>query len=128
MVRRVILQLILVPAVVALAACSESPEPTPVQPTPTVAPTSTAVPTPSPTPVVPFDQSLSSGDLASFQALPVEIQEALVDESLESGNESALVYLRDMPDDPAPLSAILEPETLVALGQHRRAVPTATLA
>ena len=69
------------------------------------------MPTPSPTPVVPFEDSLSSADLARFQALPVEIQEALVDESLESGNESALRYLRDMPDDPVPLSEILEPET-----------------
>lgn len=120
MVRLLILPLMSVLVVVALVACSESPAPSPKPPVaPTVAPTSTPVPTPiptpSPTPVVPFDQSLSSADLANFQALPLEIQEALVDESLESGNGSALVYLRDMPDDPAPLSAILEPETLSLL-------------
>ena len=116
MFRRLVLPLTFVLVVVTLAACSESPPPSP-EPTftPSVAPTSTPVPTPSPTPVVPFEDSLSSADLARFQALPVEIQGALVDESLESGNESALRYLRDMPDDPAPLSAILEPETLSLL-------------
>ena len=100
----------------ALAACSESPPPSPT-PTvpPTVAPTSTPVPTPSPTPVVPFEESLSSADLASFQALPVEVQEALVDESLENGNDGALRYLRDMPDDPASLAEILDPESLSLL-------------
>ena len=114
--RRLILSLMSVLAVVALAACSESPPPSPT-PTiaPTIAPTSTPVPTPSPTPVVQFEDSLSSADLARFQALPVEVQEALVDESLESGNDSALVYLRDMPDDPAPLSAILGLDTQTLL-------------
>ena len=107
---RLTLSMMFVLVIAMLAACSESPPPSP-EPTftPSVAPTST--PTPSPTPVVPFEDSLSSADLARFQALPVEIQEALVDESLESGNESALRYLRDMPDDPVPLSEILEPET-----------------
>ena len=57
----------------------------------------------------------SSADLARFQALPPEVQEALVDESLESGNESALRYLRDMPDDPASLAEILDPESLSLL-------------
>lgn len=85
----------------------------PVTPTvtPTVDVTSTPAPTLSPTPAVSFEDSLSSDDLARFRTLPIEIQEALVDESLDSGNESALRYLRDMPDDPPPLSAILEPET-----------------
>ena len=116
MVKRLILPLMSVLAVATLAACSESPQPSPVPTTaPTVAPTSTPVPTPSPTPVAPFEESLSSADLVRFQALPVEVQEALVEESLESGNDSALRYLRDMPDDPAPLSAILEPETLSLL-------------
>ncbi len=116
MYRRLILPLMSVLAVVVLAACSESPPPSPT-PTiaPTVAPTSTPVPTPSPTPVVPFEEGLSSADLARFQALPEEIQEALVDESLESGNDGALVYLRDMPDDPAPLSAILGLDTQTLL-------------
>ena len=110
MITRLTLPMMSVLVIATLAACSESPPPSP-EPTftPSVAPTST--PTPSPTPVVPFEDSLSSADLARFQALPVEIQEALVDESLESGNESALRYLRDMPDDPVPLSEILEPET-----------------
>ena len=110
MVRRLILPLMSALAVVTLAACSESPPPTPT-PTvaPTVVPTSTPVPTPSSTPVIPFEESLSSADLARFQMLPVEVQEALVDESMESGNDSALRYLRDMPDDPAPLSEILQP-------------------
>ena len=116
MIKRLTLPMMSVLAVVALAACSESPPPTPT-PTvpPTVAPTSTPVPTPSPTPVVPFEESLSSADLARFQALPPEVQEALVDESLESGNESALRYLRDMPDDPASLAEILDPESLSLL-------------
>ena len=101
MIKRLTLPMMSIVAVVALAACSESPPPTPT-PTvpPTVASTSTPVPTPSPTPVVPFEESLSSADQARFQALPPEIQEALIDESLDSGNDSALRYLRDMPDDP----------------------------
>ena len=116
MVIRFILLMIFALAVLALSACSESPPPSP-EPTftPSVAPTSTPVPTPSPTPVVPFEDSLSSADLAIFQALPAEVQEALIAESLESGNDNALRYLRDMPDDPVPLSAILEPETQTIL-------------
>ena len=116
MIKRLTLPMMSILVVVTLAACSESPPPSP-EPTvaPTVAPTSTPAPTPSPTPVVPFEDSLSSADLARFQALPVEIQEALVDESLESGNESALRFLRDMPDDPAPLAEILGPETQTIL-------------
>ena len=120
MIIRLTLAVTSILVIAALAACSESPPPSPA-PTvaPTVAPTSTPVPTPaptpSPTPVVPFEDSLSSADLAGFQALPVEVQEALTDESLESGNDNALRYLRDMPDDPAPLSEILEPETLLLL-------------
>ena len=58
-----------------------------------------------------FENSLSGDDLARFRTLPVEIQEALVDESLDSGNDSALRYLRDMPDDPPPLAEILDPES-----------------
>ena len=73
------------------------------------------MPTPSPTPVVPFEDSLSSADLARFQALPLEVQEALTAESLDNGNDNAIRYLRDMPDDPVPLSAILEPETQTIL-------------
>ena len=116
MVIRLTLPMIFALAFVALTACGESPPPTPA-PTvaPTITPTSTPVPTPSPTPVVPFEDSLSSADLARFQALPAEVQGALTAESLESGNESALRYLRDMPEDPAPLSAILEPETQTIL-------------
>ena len=120
MIKRLTLPMMFVMVVVALAACSESPPPIPeptatAQVVPTATATSTPAPTPSPTPVVPFEDSLSSADLARFQALPVEIQEALVDESLESGNESALRYLRDMPDDPAPLAEILDQETLSLL-------------
>ena len=116
MIKRLTLSMMSILVIAALAACSQSPPPSPE---PTVAPTATATstpaPTPSPTPVVPFEDSLSSADLARFQALPVEIQEALVDESLESGNDNALRYLRDMPDDPVPLSEILEPETQTIL-------------
>ena len=79
--------------------------------TPTVVPTLTPVPAASSTPVVPFEDSLSSADLARFEAVPVEVQEALIEESLENGNDIALRYLRDMPDDPAPLSEILDAET-----------------
>ena len=116
MIKRLTLQMMPVLVIAMLTACSESPPSSPA-PTvaPTVAPTSTPVPTPSPTPVVPFEESLSSADLAGFQTLPVEIQEALVDESLESGNDAALRYLRDMPDDPASLAEILDPESLSLL-------------
>ena len=116
MIIRLTLPLLSVWAVVALAACGESPPPTPA-PTvaPTVVPTSTPVPTPSPTPIVPFKESLSSADVARFQALPPEVQDALVNESLENGNESALRFLRDMPDDPAALSEILDAEALSLL-------------
>ena len=110
MIKRLTLPIMSILAVVVLTACSESPPPSP-EPTVshTATATSTPVPTPSPTPVVPFEDSLSSADLARFQALPVEIQGALVDESLESDNDNALRYLSDMPDDPVPLSEILEP-------------------
>ena len=116
MIKRLTLPMMFVLVIAMLAACSESPSPSPaptatVQVAPTATATSTPAPTPSPTPVVPFEDSLSSADLARFQALPVEVQEALTDESLESGNDNALRYLRDMPDDPAPLSEILEPMT-----------------
>ena len=116
MIKRLTLPIMSILAVVVLTACSESPPPSP-EPTVshTATATSTPVPTPSPTPVVPFEDSLSSADLARFQALPVEIQEALVDESLESGNDSALRYLSDMPDDPAPLAEILDLETRTIL-------------
>ena len=107
MIKRLTLPIMSILAVVVLTACSESPPPSP-EPTATVkvahtaTATSTPVPTPSPTPVVPFEDSLSSADLARFQALPVEIQVALVEESLDNGNDNALRFLRDMPDDPAP--------------------------
>ena len=116
MITRLTLPMMAILAVVTLAACSESPPPS-SEPTATVqvAPTATATSTPSPTPVVPFEDSLSSADLARFQALPAEVQGALTAESLESGNDNALRYLRDMPDDPAPLSAILESEKLSIL-------------
>ena len=120
MIIRLTLAMTSILVVAMLAACSESPPPSPeptatVQVAPTATATSTPAPTPSPTPVVPFEESLSSADLARFQALPPEVQEALVDESLESGNESALRYLRDMPDDPASLAEILDPESLSLL-------------
>ena len=87
--------------------------------TPTVTPaadaTSTPAPALSPTPAVSFEDSLSSDDLARFRTLPVEIREALVDESLDSGNDSALRYLRDMPDDPPPLAEILDPDSRALL-------------
>ena len=120
MITRLTLPMMSILVIATLAGCSESPPPSPeptatVQVVPTATATSTPSPTPSPTPVVLFKDSLSSADLASFQALPVEVQGALVDESLESGNESALRYLRDMPDDPAPLAEILDQETLSLL-------------
>ena len=119
MIKRFTLPMMFVLVIAMLAACSESPPPSPAPPTVQVAPTATAtltpVPTPSPTPVVPFEDSLSSADLARFQALPVEVQGALTAESLESGNDSALRYLRDMPDDPASLAEILGPETRTLL-------------
>ena len=116
MITRLTLPLISTLAVLVLSACSESPPPSPeptatVQVAPTATATSTPAPTPSPTPVVPFEESLSSADLARFQTLPVEIHEALVAESLESGNGSALRYLRDMPDDAVPISEILPSDT-----------------
>ena len=116
MITRLTLPMISTLAVLVLSACSESPSPS-SEPTATVqvahtaTATSTPVPTPSPTPVVPFEDSLSSADLARFQALPAEVQGALTAESLDNSNDNALRYLRDMPDDPAPLSEILEPET-----------------
>ena len=116
MITRLTLPMMSILVIATLAACSESPSPS-SEPTATArvahtaTATSTPVPTPSPTPVVPFEDSLSSADLASFQTLPAEVQGALTAESLESGNESALRYLRDMPDDPVPLSEILEPVT-----------------
>ena len=120
MITRLTLPMMSILVIATLAACSESPSPS-SEPTatarvaPTATATSTPVPTPSPTPVVPFEDSLSSADLARFQALPVEVQGALTAESLDNGNDNALRYLRDMPDDPVPLSEILEPETQTIL-------------
>ena len=131
MIKRFTLPMMFVLVIAMLAACSESPPPSPeptatVQVAPTATATSTPVPTPSPTPVVPFEDSLSSADLAGFQALPVEIQEALIDESLESGNESALRYLRDMPDDPASACGDTWTGNADVIGQYRRAVSPST--
>ena len=116
MIKRLTLPMMSILMIATLAACSQSPPPSPaptatVKVAPTATATSTPAPTPSPTPVVPFEDSLSSADLARFQALPAEVQGALTAESLDSGNDNALRYLRDMLDDPVPLSAILEPET-----------------
>ena len=120
MITRLTLPMMSILVIATLAACSESPPPS-SEPTatarvaPTATATSTPAPTPSPTPVVPFEDSLSSADLARFQALPAEVQGALTAESLDNGNDNALRYLRDMPDDPVPLSEILEPETQTIL-------------
>ena len=85
--------------------------------------TPTALSSSAPVHVAVFRDSLSSRDVARFQALPAEIQDALEAESLENGNENALRYLRGMPDDPAPLAEILEPDArkiLDALGEPYR--------
>ena len=121
---RLTLPMMSILVVAMLAACSESPPPSP-EPTvaPTVAPTSTPVPTPSPTPVVPFEDSLSSADLARFQALPVESPGGAGRRVAgERQRQRPPVSARHAGRSCAPLGDTRSGNS-VAIGHNRRAVP-----
>ena len=120
-------------ALVVGMACQQTADPTASPPSPTAdaipaptreAPESTPSPTPTPTPtattVAPeppvepeFEATLAGDELAKFQGLPSEFQDALRQEFEEAGGAKALGYLRGLPDETVPVAKMLEP---VALG------------
>ncbi len=69
-------------------------------------PSSTAIP-PTPTPMS-LEGSLSGHDLAKFNGLPEEFQNALREEATENGSEVATQYLHDLPDDAVPIADLLD--------------------
>ena len=106
------LSLLITPAlcIAALACGTSSP---PVQPSPVT----NAVPaetqaTPEPTAQPKFEATLEGEDLAKFQGLPSEFQDALRQEFDEAGEAKALGYLRGLPDKTPPISEMLEPAAL----------------
>lgn len=90
----------------ATSTVSASTQPTPV---PTIA--TTPVSEPSPTPVS-FEDSLLGDDLARYRALPEEVRSALDAEASENGLDSALGYLRVLPDTAPPLAELLTEEEM----------------
>ena len=118
----------IVGALVVVAACGTSSPP--VQPSPAAnavpaetqaTPEPTPAPTPIPTemPATPeppaepkFEATLEGGDLAKFQGLPSEFQDALRQEFDEAGEAKALGYLRGLPDETPPISEMLDPAAL----------------
>ena len=106
------LSLLITPAlcIVALACGTSSP---PVQPSPMTndVPAETQA-TPEPTAEPKFEATLEGEDLAKFQALPSEFQDALRQEFDEAGEAKALGYLRGLPDDTPPISEMLDPAAL----------------
>ena len=74
----------------------------------------------------PFEAVLAGDDLARFEGLPPEFQEALREESEETRVAAALRYMRDLPDEVTPIAEILPPEALGRFEElsprYRRAV------
>ena len=123
--------LIAAAALLALACGTSSP---PVQPSPVatvappetpVSPTPTPIPTATPTATEPpaepeFEATIEGDDLAKFQGLPAEFQDALnhVAETPQhpqspfTSYEEALEFLRGLPADVQPISEVLPSETL----------------
>ncbi len=60
----------------------------------------------------PFEAVLDGDDLAKFQGLLSEFQEALREESEVTRVTTALRYLRELPDEVTPIAEILPPEAL----------------
>ncbi len=60
----------------------------------------------------PFTAALDEDDLAKFQALPPEFQDALREDSEEAGAGSALRYLRQLPDEVTPMAEVLPAQAL----------------
>lgn len=74
----------------------------------------------------PFEAVLAGDDLARFEGLPAEFQEALHEESEETSIATALQYMRELPDEVTPIAEILPPEALGRFEElsprYRRAV------
>ena len=105
----------IVAALVVVAACGTSSPP--VQPSPVTNAVSVETPaTPEPTAVPEFEATLEGEDLAKFQGLPSEFQDALRQEFEEAGEAKALGYLRGLPDDAPPISEMLGPAALGLFG------------
>lgn len=60
----------------------------------------------------PFEAILAGDDLARFERLPPEFQEALREESEETSIAAALRHMRDLPVEVTPIAEILPPEAL----------------
>ena len=60
----------------------------------------------------PFEAVLAGDDLARFEGLPPEFQEALREESEETSIAAALRHMRDLPVEVTPIAEILPPEAL----------------
>lgn len=105
----------IVGALVVVAACGTSSPPVQSSPVTNAVPAETQA-TPEPTAVLEFEATLTSNDLAKFQGLPSEFQDALRQEFDEAREASALGYLRGLPDDTPPISEMLEPAALGLFG------------
>ena len=74
----------------------------------------------------PFEAVLAGGDLARFEGLPPEFQEALREESEETSIATALRHMGELPDEVTPIAEILPPEALGRFEElsprYRRAV------
>jgi hypothetical protein len=91
-------------AIALLTACADSSDSDPV-------PAAAAIP------VVPFEQSLSSDDLAKFGSLPIEFRSALLEEALVASNDHALAYLHDLPDNAMPIAELLSTDVMERFGK-----------
>ena len=124
---RILALIVLVTLWSVFLSCQTSPAAQPLSPTPNTIPTvakvtpqSSPTPTPIPTAIPAFKDTLEGEDLAKFQALPSEFQDALnhVAETPQhpqtpfTSHEEALEFLRGLPDDVQPVSEVLPPETL----------------
>ena len=68
--------------------------------------------TPHPPSLHPFEAVLDGDDLAKFDGLPSEFQDALREESEVTSIGTAMRYLRELPDEVKPMADILPAEAL----------------
>ncbi len=106
-------------ALVVVAACGTNSPPVQPSPVTNAVPAETQT-TPEPTAEPEFEATLEGKDLAKFQGLPSEFQDALNHvaeapqhpQSSFTSHEEALEFLKGVPDDVQPVSEVLPPETL----------------
>lgn len=96
---------------IAATACGESSPPVESSPVTNAVPAKTQA-TAEPTAEPKFEATLEGEELAKFQGLPSEFQDALRQEFDEAGKAKALGYLRGLPDETPPISEMLEPAAL----------------